>query len=257
MGGRSRGVTVYRRLDKHRNLKRPQSVSAKGKIWAEADTGRIRKTVVEYSNDKDRSRPNSWLIFEYGYVDIDGKSYLLPKRFIFEYKSFDVGRLVTIDHYNYRRFQSKTTLMTATSKIKFGKNEIGPSTQFPSQTQEEPKSAVEESEVKEAAAPTPRKSKPPERTRPRKNRKAKEKIDRDAAGKDYLTPFQKAVSKGKDYLADVPPPPGLLSDYTPPKPKPAPKKKVVRTSTFPYGAFLNLFLIVGVIGAGMYFIRIR
>ena len=67
----------------------------------------------------------------------------------------------------------------------------------------------------------------------------------------------KPIEGGTDYLADVPPPTGLLSDYIPPKPKPTPEKKVVRTSTFPYGAFLNLFLIVGVIGSGMYFVRIR
>ena len=104
------GVVIHQGLDKHRNRKEPSAVPATGKIWAEEDTGRIRKVVLEYSSEGNRYMPDGWLKFEYAYLNIDGKSYLLPKAFTFETRRGLDGRLVRIEHYNYRRFQSKATI---------------------------------------------------------------------------------------------------------------------------------------------------
>ena len=104
------GVAIHSGLTKHRNTKKKIWVPATGKIWAEAKTGRIRKAVMECSSEGHRYIPDSWLTFEYAYVTIDGKSYLLPKTFTFESRSGLYGRLVRIEHYNYRRFQSKATI---------------------------------------------------------------------------------------------------------------------------------------------------
>ena len=98
------GIGIHSGLNKHRNSKKLISVPATGKIWAEADTGRIRKVVLEYSSEGNRYNQNGWMKYEYAYVNIDGKSYLLPKTFTFESRSGLYGRLVRIEHYNYRRF---------------------------------------------------------------------------------------------------------------------------------------------------------
>ena len=278
------GITVYKKLGKNRNLKKPRLVPAWGEVWAEKETGRIRKVTLKNS-------PESHMTYEYAYFDIDGKSYLLPDKISIGGE----GYLLTVNHYNYRRFQSKTTILTATSRINFGGKELGSETKFPPQTQEEPEPFAEETEAKEAVVPAPIKPKPPMLTRAervRKSRKAKETEGRDFMS-DYVKPAlniqskkepdwiqaftpaaQDAIRKnkwfkqmepgavdstrrGNDYFGERGLPPYLSYRSLATKPKPAPKKKVVRISTFPYGAFLNLFLIVGVIGAGMYFVRIR
>ena len=78
------GVVIHQGLNKHRNRKKPRSVPATGKIWAEEDTSRIRKVVLEYSSEGNRYMQDGRLKFEYAYVNIDGKSYLLPHTFTFE-----------------------------------------------------------------------------------------------------------------------------------------------------------------------------
>ena len=103
------GVTLHRGLDKHRKRKKARSLPTTGIIWAEKDTGRIRKVVLKYSFE-DQYRHDGWLQFEYAYVNIDGKSYLLPKVFTFETRRDIDVRLDRIEHYNYRRFQSKATI---------------------------------------------------------------------------------------------------------------------------------------------------
>ena len=104
------GLEVHGGLNKYRRRKKPIAVPVRGELWAEEDTGRIRKAVLEYSSKGNRYNQNGWMKYEYAYVNIDGKSYLLPKTFTFESRSGLYGRLVRIEHYNYRRFQSKATI---------------------------------------------------------------------------------------------------------------------------------------------------
>ena len=104
------GIVRHRGLDKHRNSKKPRSVPATGKIWAEQDTGRIRKVALECSSEGVGDIPEGWLNFEYAYFTIDGRSYLLPKEFTFANRYGMNLRLVRIEHDNYRRFQSKSTI---------------------------------------------------------------------------------------------------------------------------------------------------
>ena len=101
------GFVLHQGLDKHRRSKKPIAVPVRGKIWAEEDTGRIRKVVKEYSSEKE----NGWTKFEYAYVTIGGKSYLLLKSYTSDGRRGLYGRLVNIEHYNYRRFQSKATIL--------------------------------------------------------------------------------------------------------------------------------------------------
>ena len=104
------GVGIHSGLNKHRNSKKLISVPATGKIWAEEDTGRIRKVVLQYSSEGNQYNENGWFKFEYAYVNIDGKSYLLLKSYTVDGRRGLFGRLVRIEHYNYRRFQSKATI---------------------------------------------------------------------------------------------------------------------------------------------------
>ena len=253
-----RGVTLHRGLDKHRNLKKPRPVPAKGKILAEKETGRIIKVVLEHPTDKEdysrfnrRSRGDSWMIYEYGYVEIDGREYLLPKRFIFEYKNGSDGNMVVIDHYNYRRFKSKTTILTATSRINFGGKELGSETKFPPQTQKEPKPVAEETEAKEAVVPAPIKPKPPVLTRVERVRKSRRFKQLEPGAVEF-------TRRGTNYFGDYIPT-STLAASTPPKPKPAPKNKVVETSTFSFGFILDLlFVVLSIAGMtiyGMHYVR--
>ena len=117
------GITLYKKLGKNRNLKKPRLVPAWGEVWAEKETGRIRKATLKHSSDR-------YMTYEYSYFNLDGKSYLLPDNI----SSGGEYHLLTVKHYGYRRFQAKSTILTATSRIKFGENEIGSETQFPPQT---------------------------------------------------------------------------------------------------------------------------
>ena len=100
------GLVLHRGLDKHRRRKKPIAVPVRGKIWAEEDTGRIRKVVKEHSSEGQSGRTK----FEYTYVNIDGKSYLLLKSYTVDGRRGLDGEMVRIEHYNYRRFQSKATI---------------------------------------------------------------------------------------------------------------------------------------------------
>ena len=104
------GVGIHGGLNKRRNHKKLNVVPAKGKIWAEQDTGRIRKVVTEYSSEWRGFMQDGWLKYEYAYMNIDGKIYLLLKTFTSENRRGIDGQRIRIEHYNYRRFQSKTTI---------------------------------------------------------------------------------------------------------------------------------------------------
>ena len=249
------GITLHRGLNKHRNLKKARSAPAWGEVWAEKDTGRIRKVILAYSSDG--SRYGSGVgkqTYEYAYFDLDGKSYLLPDK-ISNGGEYD---LLVVKHYGYRRFQAKSTILTATSRIKFDGPETAAAS--PPPPRENPPVKVVEPAKKETVVRTPRKAKPP---RPKKTRKKKQ------GGTNYLAlargqkkekPFINHMAldreAGKpliDYLSLDP------RGYTPPysKPKPDPPKKVTASYVIPFGAIFSLFLIAGLIGAGVYFIRIR
>ena len=265
------GITLHRGLNKHRNLKKPKAAPATGKIWAEKDTGRIHKVILLYLARGVTYGPHSTMMFEYDYVNIDGKSYLLPKKFTFEnWPEYGATRLTTVEHYNFRRFQSKSTLMIATSKIKFGGADLGPEPPPPPSSPKEPQPAM--TAKKDPKVGTPKKSSPPNRTQPRTDRPRERRKAKKKNPKNYLALGEPEYKKrkGTNYLSMAPtqspydlarrrtaPPDPVLEHLRSSGPKPAPKKKVVSTYVVPFGAILNLLFIVLVIGAGMYFIRIR
>lgn len=94
-----------------------------GKVWIDAETGRALRVETEATYlPHDFPLASGLAVLEYGEVEIDGRSYLLPSRAenTFCERGSVVCSRLDIHFLDYRRFTSESTLFTTDSDIEFG-----------------------------------------------------------------------------------------------------------------------------------------